>query len=215
MRGLYGRLYVVDNHKVLMAYWCMALALSAGSERRLALNARLTVGCVMALASFWKWVSKDFVDGSFMHFSLLADSRFEAFAKIAAGVSDETVQNNTELIGLVISGRLANAQLLDSGSSVILAHAVTYWTLFSESVIAILFLVPLKWKWLHSMRNVALLHFVILTYPIATVIGFGWILTIMGYSQCSMKEQVSALVYLTVFAILQLYLIPFSSVLDL
>jgi hypothetical protein len=60
--------HLIDNHKYLMTYWCLALACSLLMEdprQALAFNARLLTGLCFFFAVLWKATSPDFLDGSF------------------------------------------------------------------------------------------------------------------------------------------------------
>jgi hypothetical protein len=119
---------------------------------------------------------------------------------------------NKARVGEVMSGFSSSAFLLDSPTARPLALIATYWTLLVESCVALFFLIRGS-KWASHCRNVALLQFLILTYPIATVIGFGWLLSIMGYAQCERSEGGYSLIYLGVFLVMQLFLIPWGAIL--
>jgi hypothetical protein len=213
--GLAGRLYLVDNHKVLMLYWTLALALSMRDPQALALQARRLVGLCFAFATFWKATTTEFVDGSFLHFTMLTDERFANFARIVGGVAPEVLAADKALVSSVHDGRQVAVQLLDTGASDVLASLATWWTLATEGSIALLFLLDPRAASLRALRNIALVSFISLTYPIATVIGFGWLLTIMGYAQTRRQERAARLAYLCVFLALQLYLIPWTRALGL
>jgi hypothetical protein len=68
-----------------------------------------------------------------------------------------------------------------------------------------------KWPWAGRLRNWLLMLFITSTYPIATVIGFGWLLALMGLAQCNRRKGRAALGYIVVFALMQIYLLPWGS----
>ena len=212
--GTIPRVYVVDNHKVLMIWWCVALTLSTRSEAILGRNARLLIGLCFALATLWKAITPDFVDGSFMHHTLLCDGRFADMARLAAGVSPASLAENALRLERLYASEATSIRLLDSAACDAFAVGMTYWTILVEGLIGVCFLGAARWPLLARARNVVLPFFMIATYPVATVIGFGWLLAILGYAQCRKDEWRSRLLYLAVFVILQLYLVPWARVLD-
>lgn len=209
------RLYVVDNHKVLMLWWCFALTVSMRAESRLRWNARLLIGLCFVLAAGWKFATLDFVDGSFLHHTMLADGRFATFSRLVAGVSSDALRENADMLGRLYAGQLTSVNLADSGASDTIAVGMTIWTLIIEGFIGISFLLANRSVHLRWARNVALVGFIATTYPIATVIGFGWLLTIMGYAQCRRSEAPAKIAYLVIFIMLQVYMVPWTHVLDL
>ncbi len=62
-------------------------------------------------------------------------------------------------------------------------------------------------------RQILLIIFLVTTYPIATVIGFGWLLCIMGFAQVDSPEQWRTKIgFLFVFFLMELYLVPWASI---
>ncbi len=212
--GTIPRLYVVDNHKVLMVWWCVALTLSTRSEATLGRNARLLIGLCFALATFWKAITPDFMNGSFMHHTLLCDGRFADLARLGAGVSPAALAENALRLEQLYASETTVIRLLDSATCDVLALGMTYWTILVEGLIGLCFLAAVRCPVLGHARNLVLPFFMIATYPVATVIGFGWLLAILGYAQCRKDEWRSRLLYLAVFVILQLYLVPWARVFD-
>ncbi|MCL4244209.1 MAG: hypothetical protein KJ002_03625, partial [Candidatus Dadabacteria bacterium] len=82
-----------DNHAYLLFYWCLAVTISLAlgdKEKILSVNARLLIGLVFAFSVLWKLVlSPDFMNGTFFGVTLLADPRFEGFARVVGGLSAE------------------------------------------------------------------------------------------------------------------------------
>ncbi|QDU69785.1 hypothetical protein [Engelhardtia mirabilis] len=208
--GVIPRVYVIDNHKVLMVYWCLALSLSMKSRALLAHHSRLLIGWCFLFAAYWKAVTPGFVDGSFLHFTMLTDTRFTGFAQIVAGIDAGVLDENRSALRSTVSGDVASARLLDSRFAGPLALSMTLWTLVSEVLIAVTFLLS-KWiRLARNLRHVVLAQFVCFTYPVATVVGFGWLLTIMGYAQTGRMEGRSRIVFLGLFLAMQLFLVPWE-----
>jgi len=55
------------------------------------------------------------------------------------------------------------------------------------------------------LRNPALLLFALVTYPVATVRGFGWLLMTMGIAQCDPARRTTRIVYVAVFCLVEIF----------
>jgi hypothetical protein len=207
--------YSIDNHKFLMTYWCLALACAFASPKprpAIALNARLLIGLSFAFALLWKLISPDFLNGSFLHYTLLTDSRFAAFAALVGGESRAILaQNRQHVIDLKSYDSLLNVVSLHSSARLLLlARLMTGWTVVIEGLLALSFLWPVD-RGLARWRNLLLVLFALTTYPVATVTGYGWLLMIMGLAQCSAGQQRARLLYLASFCMIMLFNTPWLS----
>lgn len=207
--------YLIDNHKYLMTYWCLALACSLLMEdprRALAFNARLLIGLCFFFAVLWKLTSPDFLDGSFFHFTLLADPRFRNVTEIVGGLSPtQWAANERAISSLSRFDSLQTAvQLQDAPRVVAMARFLTGWSMAVEGLIALFFLWP-DGSRASKGRDVALLLFLASTYPVATVLGFAWLLAVIGLSQASGFRS-SRLLYAVLFVLLPLCDLPFRKI---
>ncbi len=213
--GVFTRWYEVDNHVYLMTYWCLALSLSlAGNNPRRALriNARLLVGLCFLFAAFWKGISDDFLSGEFFQHTLLTDARFKNFAGVAGGVSDEAFRENAKGLAQLAdhNSRLESIQLKGSPRLGSLSVALTWTTIGLEGLIALAFLCPsgyLLSRWRHAL----LVAFGLGTYALAPVVGFGWLLMVMGLAQCSQEQKRARAFYIITFFIIQIYSVPWGA----
>jgi hypothetical protein len=208
--------YTIDNHKYLTAYWCLALAVSlvaAHPLRAAAVNARLLIGLCFLFAVVWKVISLEFVDGTFFHFSLVSDPRFRNFSALVGGVSADALASNSQaLAALVRGGGAVDAVAFHSSERVAwLAQLIALWTIAIEGLIAVAFLWP-EGRALSKWRDAVLLLFLITTYPIATVPGFGWLLVAMGMAQSSARWAFTRPLYVFTFALHPLFLLPFGHI---
>jgi hypothetical protein len=173
----------------------------------LEVNSRLLIGGVFVAAVLWKLLSGDFLNGSFMTFTLLLDSRFAGFADWATGVGQEALAQNGLQLRRVMMGHIEAAELASAPGISIAAMLLTWYTVLIEGAVAVAFLAP-KSSWLWRRRNAMMVIFVATVYSIATVIGFAWTLVILGYAQCKSDERGARLSYLVVFLCCQFYLLP-------
>lgn len=208
---------VVDNHKYLTGYWCLALYFSfqtRNSEEALATNARLLVGGGFACAVLWKLITPDFLDGSTFHYLLLIDNRLVRIATLLGQISGADVLHNRMAVSALTdpASRLTEVVLRDSDGLRMLATALTWGGLVLEGFVALAFLAPGRTR-ISRYRDLTLLLFLVSTYLLAPVIGFGWLLCIMGFSQARGRRGTLRLLYLATFVLLRLYEAPWTDVL--
>lgn len=208
--------YLVDNHKYLLTYWCFALYLSflaSDQAKVLSVAAKLLIGFTFLFATLQKLLSPDFLDATFFQYSLLLDERFFTVTALFGGLSQPEFSSNYQALEDLLHYASSIEFIPMQGTVQIrqIAQLLTGWTLGIEALIALLFLMPLP-KWIAKWRDIPLLVFVLTTYLIAPVIGFGWILVIMGAVQAELGPKRSRFFYLLAFFILQAYLIPWKEI---
>ncbi len=201
---------LADNHAYLLGYWCLAIALALSTavpDRVLAINGRLLIGLVFLFACIWKCAgSGNYADGTFFEVTFLTDPRFEGFSRVAGGLDGDTYNELREFVQQHNDAGPA----LQPGSVEIparfrtLAMAATVWNLFINSALAIAFLWP-GGKRLSAIRHSLLLTYCTITYAIATVDGFGWLLLAMGAAQCTLAEKRTRIAYVLVFIAIVFY----------
>jgi hypothetical protein len=208
----------IDNHKYLITYWCLSIAcslLTSDPRQFLAINARLLIGLSFAFATLWKVISPEFLNGTFFHFTLLTDQRFlRVFQLLGAlhigGVANETIiANRNAFISLLHShAPLMPVQLHDILWVGAVARVMAWWTVLVEGSVAVAFLWPARRR--SIWRDVLLVVFIVTTYPVASVVGFGWIVAILGIAQTT-SGPAWRLIYLAFFATLPLAELPYGS----
>jgi hypothetical protein len=197
---------LADNHAYLLAYWCLAVALAAGTAERegtLAASARLLVGCVFALASLQKGIlSPDYLDGTFFQHLLWVDDRFEGLVRLL-GADDATLAANRAYLEadphaapLDPSARLVALPAVAQA-----ATALTWATLASECAVALAFVCPTRFAAARA-RDPVLIAFSLGTYALAPVASFGWLLLAMGVAACEPGRRRVRGLYLATFAAL-------------
>jgi hypothetical protein len=206
--------FQIDNHKFLMMYWVIAIycsLLSGNPERVMAINARLLIGLVFGFAVLWKAITPDYLSGQFFEFELLADSRFSIISTTLGGMTAQQMSENGYLMGQLTAhdGILEQVRLLTAPDIGWIAGFVTWWTILIEAVIAVLFLLPDR-VLVRRLGDATLLIFAVTTYWVATVIGFGWLLMIMGVAQCRPQDQVTRVLYVATFLLILIYTAPWA-----
>lgn len=200
----------IDHHKYLIAYWSIACLLSLFSEapaRVLAWNGRILVGLTFALAAHWKWLGGEFFDGTFFSFMLVTNPMFHGDA--FAGVPSSVLAGNEQLLRLLKALPHEGFSLeLDSvGEFVRLGAALAWITVIAEVLVAVAFLVS-KFRALHELRHLLLISFALVTYSVLPVIGFGFLLMIMGYAQTPLEDQETRRWYLWALVLVQVSALP-------
>ena len=207
----------IDNHKYLMTYWCLALAVSFLTPqplRTIAVNARLLIGLCFLFAAVWKLASPEFRDGTFFQYVLLTDVRFRGVADLVGGVSTMLTAGNTAAVDSLgqFSGAFDAVPLHSSQRIEWMARLMAGWTILLEAAIAVAFLWP-EGKGVSKVRDLVLICFLITTYPMASAVGFGWLLVAMGLAQSTRSFAAVRPLYVLTFLLLPLYTLPFSRLL--
>jgi hypothetical protein len=205
----YRNWYSIDNHQHLIGYWCLAIFLAlftTDPEKSTATSARLLIGLAFLFATLWKAISGDYLEGAFFHYSLLEDERFGFVAKYLGGLTDEIILANYQAMQRLLApdSSLVMIQLQGSPWISVIAQFLTWWTILIEGVIATAFLWP-KDKWISKWRDILLFLFLLTTYAVTPVIGFGWILIAMGAAQYTSTFRYTPLGYLSIFLVLHIY----------
>ena len=205
----------VDNHKWLMGWWCVALGMTALAPEKFELkvikiNARLLLGLCFAFATVWKLLSADYLDSTFFKFELLTDSRFRDTAHYVGGAETEDLKGNRKSRKNLHKSYRKDAEpvesiTLSSGPRVdLLATAITWWTIGIESSIALFCLWPGNRR-IAIIRTMVILVFASTTYLVAPVLGFGWMVLVMGFAQCPEQYKKLQASFLVVLGLLYLY----------
>lgn len=210
--------YSIDNHQYLITYWCFALYLSSLSDdpdKTLARNSRLLIGLTFLFATFWKLISSDFLDGSFFYFTLLTDQRFADITTYVGSLNRDRLIQNYQAMRQVLAydSQIYGVQLQNNSQVLVIAKIITYWSILIEGLVAAGFLLPLT-SVLGKWRNFLLILFVITTYAIAPVVGFGSVLIIMGFAQSASESKKTRLAYILTFFLLQIYTLPRIAIID-
>ena len=204
----------IDNHQFLISYWCLVCALAVSAKNTdavLAWNGRILTGLVFLFATFWKLLSGEYLNGSFLHYTFLTDDRVQTFASLVGGLNPGILSQNRLLeSALKVMPHSSLSVTLETSEALrAFALGASYWTLLIEGVVAVAFL----WagiQWLAHARDWLLLLFVATTYFLLPVLGFAYVILIMGLAQCSTESTGKRLTYLCLFASLQLARLPWE-----
>ncbi len=214
----------IDNHKYLMTYWLIAIAIATNLPEEqtldfLARTARLLIGLCFAAAVIAKLLSPDFVNGNFMLHTMLFDSRFDTFTWLIGGVDDDVRRSLHALLYDLRSGYRKDVAVTEfwiphSPRLLWVAHALTWWTLLWETMIAIAFLVRYNNPRIDSARQYLLWIFILATYSVALVSGFAWLLITMGIAQSPKNiARTRTLYFLLAAVVIQVYRLPLGALL--
>jgi|SoiMethySBSTD1v2_1073268.scaffolds.fasta_scaffold00439_24 hypothetical protein len=208
-----------DNHIYLLAYWCLALALSLSAvdpARALAISARRLIGVAFLMAVIWKaFLSPDYLDGRFFRVTWLTDARFTDSVQLLGQLSATQLTYNRDLLAPLPEG----AELLDPPlpsdppAFRYLVLMSTWGVLILEALVALTFLRPPAGR-ASSLHHVSLLLFCGVTYAIAPVAGFGWLLLTMGVALCRPEQRLLRATYVATWFLVLFYSeIPWANLL--
>jgi hypothetical protein len=175
-----GYFLTLDDHIVVTTYWCGAVGLAllaTDRDRVIVRSAGLLVGLVFAFAAMWKLTSGQFIDERFFRFTLIWDARFEHIGRFSDQPDPQSSRD--ALATLLVADETGGATTWREGArSELVATLMTWWGVFIEAAVAVTFLLPLRRRpWL---RHVALFAFMIGTYLVVPITGFGCLLAIMA-----------------------------------
>lgn len=183
-----------DNHKYVMTYWSLAVAISLRAKIKdrvdiLSSNAAWILGLSMIFAAIWKAISSEYMSGAFFEIFFLTDKRLEGTVALLTDLTRGQLAENRGRLELLREGYFYNvnptSQVLHSSALVKnMAFVATWWTIVIEGVKGALFVWPQEGKRLALARNISLLLFLFTTYTIAPVPGFGCTLACMGMATC-------------------------------
>ncbi|MBT9311198.1 hypothetical protein [Leptothoe kymatousa] len=195
------------NHEYLYTYWGLVCALAVWSrtpKQVLRWNARWIIGLCFLFATLWKFLGGEYLDGSFLHLTFLLDHRLAMGAVLFGGLDLATLAENRQIFDtLQASGAVLEPQQLATTTRMAVASVVlSYWTILIEGLVAASFLLPLRR--LHRKRDWLLIIFVLTTYTVIPVLGFGALLMVMGFIQA--KNNAIARLYLGLLITMPLWM---------
>jgi hypothetical protein len=199
-----------DNHIYLLAYWCAAAALALAlpvPAPLLARSSRALIGLAFACAVIWKaGLSEDYLDGRFFRVTFLTDDRFADAARLVGGLSEEQLEENRRFLAPLPAGAelLHPPRLFEPPRLRAFAWAATWCGLALEAVVATLYLLPGSGR-RERLRHVALLAFCVVTYAVAPVAGFGWLLLVMGLATAGPEDRLLIRAYVVAFLLVLVY----------
>ena len=201
-----------DNHKYLLAYWCLAIFCcfnTSDPERSLARIGRWLIALVFAIAVLQKTLSPDYLTGGFFYYELLFDDRFGNLARYVGGINAFIVELNESARQALVNydSTLTAVKLSSTDNLLYLAAFITWWNYLIQFAIAVTWLAPASHA-LARARHPLLLVFLFSTYLFAPVIGFGWVLAIMGIASLDPHAIRTQALYLLAFVLLQVYKLP-------
>jgi hypothetical protein len=182
----------------------------------LSFNARALLGLAFLFAALSKAASADYLNGSFFEFALLFDDRFRDVANSLGGITAELQAVNDAAHDVLTNYDSSQDQVLLKSTSAAwtLAQLITIWTIVIEAVLAVLFLFPAR-RGLAFIRDYTLLLFIASVYMVAPVLGFGWLLAILGLAQVDEGRPHVKALYVLAILLLQVYRLPLSAILPM
>jgi hypothetical protein len=211
--------YTIDNHQYLIMYWAAVVTLAVtlvAEDRRmrfLRVNAIALTAVVFLFAALWKVIGGEYFDGSFMHYTFLTDGRFRTLAAWISGRDAVDIAAGADAVMYLGSVGAIGAQLsLATAPSLKLATLVMSWAgVAVEGTIGVLHSMPSRA--LYALRLTLFWVFVAVTYFLFPVLGFAFILTILGYAQCDETDRRRQMAFLALFVLIHFTLLPWQQLL--
>jgi hypothetical protein len=207
-----------DNHIYLLTYWCLSLALALDATdpaRTLATSARWLIGTAFLMAVIWKaLLSPDYLDGRFFRVTWLTDGRFTDAVQVLGHMTAAQLSDNREQLAPFPEGAepLYLTPPPDPAAFRYLVLTSTWGVLALEALVAFGFLFP-RGDRAGPLHHLSLLLFCGVTYAIAPVAGFGWLLLTMGIAMCRPDQRALRAAYVVTWFLVLFYSeIPWASV---
>ena len=207
--------YGLDDHLVLVTYWCLGLGLSLLTpqpQEAMRIASRWLIAGVFGFAVLWKGVAPQFASGDFFDVAFLVlDERFHFAATALGGIDEATYQAQAQAYaGLRGYGSDAAAMTLAVTPRLhALATLLAWMTFLVEGALALVFLLPAPTPRRRFIRAATVATFCVTTYSLVSVLMFGWVLVAMGYSQLddtqrgAQRMMLAALGYVLFLALLR------------
>ena len=191
----------LDNHHVLTLYWLLALLLTGMASDpvdALGRAARWVLALVFVFATLWKLLVPDFVDGSFLTYLLATDARIDRVAAAVDWHDPQITADNRQLVGPLRHDPLTPlepTELEVPERSMTAGPLLALGTILVEGAVALAYALPLRgrWRWL---RGLSLTAFLLTTYGLLPVYGFGALLAVMGLAASGLAERRAIVAYL-------------------
>ncbi len=202
--------WMQDNHVFLLTWWCLTVTIALCTEHRehvVTANARWLIALSFLFATLWKgFLSPDYMSGDYFYYTFLTDRRFSQIGILLGGMTDADYQYNYKQVGQLTNytAEIFRMQLRSTDELRLLTVVVTWWTVLIEGALAVMFLLPKRWR-LSRYRHAVLLLFAWTTYVAAPVKTFGWTLTTMGLAQCEPDARRTRMLYILTYPILLIY----------
>lgn len=196
----------LDNHQYLITWWCIGLGLAllcSEAEEVVSRTARLLIGLCFLFATVWKLRSADFLNGDFLSWTMTTDGRLKSFATTFLGLPDNVRELNAESRVLLRLGDVGSTEVFTTGPRVRpMAIAAAWYTVVIESSVAVLYLIPARFR-ISRFAPIPLLLFILTVYPIAPVVGFALTLVTLSVASATASKK-WLFVALPLFAVLPL-----------
>jgi len=205
--------YTIDNHKYLLFYWVIVVSLCSLIKEDSSFlkitgeSARLLMFLTMAAAVLQKTISDSYLNGEMFSYFLLTDDRFFFWSSLLSCVTQQDLIYNSEL--LKEAGRAVGVaqtpefQLRGWECIQPVAHTFTWLNYLDQALLALL--VAFRLFDQSIIKHAMIIIFIIGTYLIAPVYGFGWTLCIFGMCYTANQDNKIFNFYLFTLIVLCVY----------
>lgn len=199
-----------EDHVYLAIFWIAATGLSlsgGGKQVVLATNARMLTGFCFLIAAMWKTSSPEFTSGEVLGFKMLQDFRFrEMLTGPWMGMTAAAMEQFDSSYSLMRNSSAAVDSVSVECPPALpgFSLAMTWWTVFIEWAVAVLFLFPRLFRREEAL-HLSLLLFVATTYFVVPVMGFCNVFCVMGYAQVSPDKRRWRVAFLATLVVANLW----------
>ena len=206
---------LADNHKYLLCYWLWVMCIAHipdGSELRdqiLQFNARFFLIFIFLGAALQKFISSSYMSGAMFELELLLDSRFYAFAHligIDAALGEESLKRMLLLSNPYVQVLNDKIVLLADDRVQLAAKLITLYDFYVQVAIGMLLL--FRRGVTDLMAHLLILFFILTTYIPAPVLGFGFTLSVLGFTLVKEHSQGLSAAYLLSMVAVVVYQVP-------
>ncbi len=184
---MYHHALFAANHSWVVWYWLIAVTIATCFIRTgdalqiLNNNARWLLIIIMLVAVGWKAAKPEYVNGTFFEFNLVSNTKMAPFVSVVGDLTDKQINSNIHGTARMFLDLEQEQTVLHSSWYMrVIAHMATWWVLLIEFAVGLLLLFYKKSfdYWAHMFH----LQFMFFTYMAAPIMGFAWIIWLLGYS---------------------------------
>jgi hypothetical protein len=174
-----------DNHKWLFMLWAATIAVALTYRDTSAILATLRrnglwlLVLVMLFSVVQKTLDPTYLNGSFFAYTMVVDERFLFSSAALGGLSEDTMYDNIEAVQELLRDPLQQTARISTNAAIVwFAYVTTAWVWLIELAIGVFLL--LRPKVIQQIGHILHLLFLVVTYVVAPVYGFGLLLTVIG-----------------------------------
>jgi hypothetical protein len=215
---LYQSWISAANHTWVMWYWGLAMLAAClfkdttDQTKIISNNARWLLIIIMLVAVVWKITTPSYLDGSFFERNLVSNPLMTTFTHVISGLEWDAIEGNYQTnYQMFDNPNITSRQYQSNNTAHYLSLGITWWVLIIELVIGALLLIQ-RFKtdtWAHILNIV----FIACAYLGAPILGFAWILIVLGIAATGTSHSFLRPWYALLFLLILIYGLPWDFIL--